>query len=411
MSSKVTIPSSADVVIVGGGLSGGLTALRLAVAKPELKVVLLLEKSSVSAPQTWCFRGSDVSEESLIWLKPLISKSWDNYEVSFPSAKRAFSSPLHAIRSEDFERELKSRLPGAVFFDVKINQVSGSLVRFEKGSIEARCVLDAREPATSDAAERLHGFRKSIAYGLKLNKPHGFSTPLLIDADCPQMDGLRYFRVLPWTDTDIMIEEVFLSNSPSLNDERLSRSVISYAERKNWQVDSVTREERTAWPLPLTAQSLAPFGTSEDAIKIGRAGGYYHSATSEELPDTVRFAEFFSSLPDLTTAPTREALLKFRRSWLSKQRFHRMLNRFMFFAAESPLRFHLLRSLYEFPEEVVERFFGGRLTWGDRIRILSHRPQSITFARAARTFRERHILDRVGVTSEAPTTTRATASN
>jgi lycopene beta-cyclase len=401
MSSK-SMPSIADVVIVGGGhagggLAAGLTALRLSIAKPDLKVVVLVDGPALaqaSVEGTWLFHSSDLGEESLLWIKPLITKSWDAHEIVFPHIKRTFSSGFHALRAEDFDRELKERLPDTFFYEQKVVELNSTTVRLANGkSIEARCVFDARKPDSQAELVR-NGFRKSISYLLELEAAHDLGTPLSVDATCPQMDGYRFFRVLPWDERHVMIEEAYHSNSPELNTERLSRSIHSYAERKGWKPKSTERIENLVRVLPMTEASLSA-GTPETAIPIGPAGGYYNAATGEELPDAVRFAEFIAGLPDLSFAPAREALLKHRRSWASKQRFYRVFNRFVFFASETSLRYQAYQTIYSFSEDAVARFFGGKITWSDRLRIVANRPQAVTLKRALRSMRERFIHERL----------------
>jgi lycopene beta-cyclase len=420
MSSK-SAPSNADIVIVGGGLAAGLTALRLSIAKPGLKVTVLIDGKRITGspssentdqadrseylPETWFFYGSDVSEESMLWFNPMISKSWNSSEVVFPHLKRTFNQTVHAIRSEDFEKFLLERLSESLIFEAKVTLITTNQVTLSNGQIiEAKCVLDARHAPTSGSAttngvDLKLGYRKSIRYLLNLNAPQNLpSVPITIDADCPQLDGFRFFSVFPWNQESVLIEEVYYSSTPILNGERLKRSVQSYAERKGWVVNSIDRIEKIVYQLPMTAESIAALNP-EQSLKIGRAGGYFNTATGNELADAVRLAEFFSSLENIEAEAVRESLYKFRRSWISRQRFLRMLNRFVFFASEPSLRYQIYERVFQFPNEVVEHFLGNQLTWRDRFRIMKNRPQAVTLSRALRSFKENFIHDRLSETT------------
>ena len=55
-------------------------------------------------------------------------------------------------------------------------------------------------------------------------------------------------------------------------------------------------------------------------------------------------------------------------------RFGRLLNRMLFGAALPDERYRVLEHFYRLPQPVIERFYAGRLTVRDRLRILSGKP-------------------------------------
>ncbi|MDZ4082914.1 MAG: lycopene cyclase family protein, partial [Bdellovibrionales bacterium] len=77
---------NADVIIAGGGLSGGLLALRLALAHPDLRILLLERQASLGGNHTWGFQTPGDTEP---WLTSVMTKSWDRFEVRFPNTDRA----------------------------------------------------------------------------------------------------------------------------------------------------------------------------------------------------------------------------------------------------------------------------------------------------------------------------------
>ena len=100
---------------------------------------------------------------------------------------------------------------------------------------------------------KLNGYQKLISLDLKLEAPHGLSEPVTIDATCPQLDGFRFFTLLPWDETTVTVQERFFSDSPELNRERIVMSVRSYAERQGWAIKEIAREERAILPSPMTS--------------------------------------------------------------------------------------------------------------------------------------------------------------
>jgi lycopene beta-cyclase len=386
--------SQVDFVIVGGGLAGSLTALRHSLRYPEADLLLLEEGAKLGGQHVWSFRESDLTSEMFSWVGPLISKSWDETEIKFPRFKRILKGRYHAIRSEDFHTKISEKLGGKIRLHSKVVQMTDSKVFIEGGkTITGTCVIDARGLDTL-AQPMLNGFRKFIGYDLILAERHTLARPLLIDASVPQLDGFRYFSAAPWDEKRVRIEEVFYSESSIINSERISRSVRSYAERNGWKIEKIEREERGILPLPMTSEWIKNSGEG-DAVCIGTRGGFFHSTTGDSFAEAVRVAEFVTSLTAPTTSGARLSLSRFRRPFVSRQRFYRMINRLLFYAAEPGLRYTVMQKLLEFPDDMIARFLAGRSSWSDRLRVISSGPP-VPLHRALRNFTERSVHERIG---------------
>ncbi len=392
---------NADVIIVGGGLAGGLTALRLTLDHPQKKILLLERGATLGDNHTWGFYEADLSTPAStgdsaepaarLWMQPLISKSWDSHEVRFPKLKRQIESRYHSIRSSKFHQGLMEKLGRNVRLNCDVVRISDTEIETKAGEIlRAPLVIDASGIAPEQKTPRTFagascGWMKFVGFDLKLKNPHGLDRPVLTDATVPQTDGYRYFSCLPWDETRVLVEETFLSSSPDLNQERISRSIRAYAERAGWEIESVERKEEGRLPLPMYALEYdLPSPTTiefdgEDFIdrtpvSISSRVGWFHSSTSHSLPDAVRIAEFISELPQLRTGPVRAELRKFRREWIEQQRFYRLLNRMVFRAVEPSLRYQILERFYGLREDLIERYFAGTTARADRPRILGAKP-------------------------------------
>lgn len=392
---------NADVIIVGGGLAGGLTALRLSQLHPDKKVLLLERESKLGGNHTWSFHESDLraleasevekTDEPELWLKPLISKSWNSHEVRFPKHDRIIENRYHSIRSDHFHKTLTNLLGRSVRLNCDIRRITDFEVETSDGVIlRAPLVINASGILPSQQTENTFagtgcGWIKSLGFDLKLKKPHGLNRPLLVDAKVPQMDGCRYFSYFPWDETRIFIKETFLSASSSLNHQRITRSIKAYAERAGWEIEDVERIEESHMPLPLYAltydlpstEAVEFDGedfTDQSPVCISTGSGWFHSATSDSLPDAVRIADFICGLEQLRTGPVRADLRKFRYDWIDQQRFYRLINRLMFRAAEPSLRYQVLERFYGLKNDVVERYFAGTTSRTDRTKILGYKP-------------------------------------
>jgi lycopene beta-cyclase len=384
-----------DVAIIGGGLAGGLTAYFMAQAHPDRRILLAEATDRLGGNNTWSFFETDVSPAALDLLKPLISRSWSSASVEFPRLKRTLDNAYHSIASSDFNRILKEKLgDDRIWFDSRATKLTDTTVLFENGSsIDAAAVFDARGLAAIPPSG-LNGYQKFIGYDVTLSAPHDLTAPILIDATCPQLDGFRFFYLLPWDQTRLLVEETFYSDTSELNEERISRSIKSYIERRGWTIKSIDREERGVIPVPLTAESITT-GVAGEPVLLGSRAGFFHATTGFSLPDAVRFAEFLAKAPEITTQSARDSLAKFRRPWLSRQRFYRLMNRLLFQASEPALRYTILQKFYEHTDDVIQRFYGGRTTWTDRVRILSGKPP-VPVSLALKNFSERSAIERIG---------------
>jgi len=70
-----------DMIIVGAGLSGLLTAWRCLDVNPELTVMVTEASDKIAGDHTWSFNLTDVDES-------LRAYQWDSYDVKFPKRER-----------------------------------------------------------------------------------------------------------------------------------------------------------------------------------------------------------------------------------------------------------------------------------------------------------------------------------
>lgn len=385
---------NADVIIAGGGLSGGLVALRLALAHPNLRVLILERESRLGGNHTYSFHSAGEPEA---WLQPIITRTWNQFEVRFPKTDKAISVNHSVVRSKDFHDGIVRKLGDGVRLGCSVKKISDSEVETSTGEIlRAPLVIDA----TGIHSQQIHknrfldvpcGWMKYIGFDLKLNKPHGLGLPVLMDARVPQMDGFRYFSITPISETTLFVQECYLSSNPDLNAERISRSILAYGERNGWSIQSISKpdnhKEHAAIPLPLhtfevdkermNSKKLVIEGEDfidRSPVQISAAQGWYHSATGQAVSDATRVAEFIASRSRLRTGPVRAELRHFRRDWVEQQRFYRTFNRLIFQAVEPSLRHIAFDRMMGLKEDIIGRFLSGTSTKTDATKIMSIKP-------------------------------------
>jgi len=111
--------TEADAILVGGGLSASLIALRLKASRPNLKIIMLERENRIGGEHTWRHFAADVSPAIAAWLAPLIVHEWPGYEVHFPAQGRTLTTPYRAITSERLRAVISELLGPDVIEDTR----------------------------------------------------------------------------------------------------------------------------------------------------------------------------------------------------------------------------------------------------------------------------------------------------
>jgi lycopene beta-cyclase len=373
-----------DVLLVGGGLANALIAWRLHERRPELRVRLIEAGDRTGGVHTWSFHASDLSDAERAWVLPLVERSWSGYEVRFPSRRRVLEAPYHAITSSGLDRRLRERLGDRILLRARAEEVTPSGVRLRDGSrIEARLVVDGR--GFERIPPGLHvGYQKFLGRRVRLNKPHGIARPILMDATVPQEDGFRFVYVLPWDEASLLVEDTRYSDGPALAMATLQARIVEYLAALGLAVEHVEHEEAGALPLPLRGDLDELWsGLPPGVPPAGVRAGLFHPTTGYSLPQAVRLAHLLAEMPRLDSARVRaQVRLVAERLW-REGAFFRLLNRMLFEAPGPGERYRVLERFYGLPEELIRRFYAGRLRGRDKLRLLAGRPP-VPLLRAAR---------------------------
>lgn len=380
-----------DFAIIGGGLSGCLTYMALKQSSPRLNIHIFEKNSALCGNHTWCFHESDIPDSAETWLRPLISKTWNEQEVHFPEYSRVLSTPYHCIRSHDLEAKTKAAAGPTLHLNCDFEKVvetpEGLFALYFKGQTEPVLVhsyLLARgwKPLEDPKSA---GWQKFVGLEVKLKHPHGLTRVTLKDVRQPQIDGYRFFYVLPFSEDELLIEDTYYSNHPILKDERIEKEILAYIQKRGWEIDKIQRREKGALPLYL---SLPKTGKSEGP-EIGAESQFVHPVTGYSTPMTLRMIQSLLDRSNLTVQSIKKAFAKNWDRERSKLKYFVLLNRMMFLAAKNETRYKILERFYTFPEPMIDRFYAGQLTWWDRIRILSGKPP-VPVGEALKALRSRH---------------------
>jgi len=210
---------------------------------------------------------------------------------------------------------------------------------------------------------------------MQLSEPHNLTKPIVMDATVEQFDGYRFVYVLPFGMDKVFVEDTYYSDKPDHDPRRYRQRLAEYADSKGWKVERVLREENGVLPVVMGGdlESYWASGSGRTA-KAGARGAFFQAVTSYSLPDAVRNAIFIAEQPDLDGDKLNMLMRQRAQEHWQNGKFYRMLNRMLFRGADTSDRYKILERFYRLKPGLIERFYAGKTTGGDKARILSGKP-------------------------------------
>ena len=362
-----------DLILVGAGLANGLLAWRLTQERPGLKILLLESDTRIGGNHTWSYHDGDLTPAQHAWLAPLVSNRWPRYDVVFPGYTRTLDSGYASIASSDFARVLTPALGARLRLGVEVARVGPTWVELAEGDrLQAGAVIDGRGPKASTRLAL--GYQTFLGQELRLAAPHGLTTPVIMDASVEQQGGYRFVYLLPFTPDTILVEDTHYVDTAAWEPARLRANIEEYVAARGWRVNAVLREEHGSLPIVLAGDFDRFWDDLAGQPCTGLRAGLFHSTTGYSLPHAVRLAERIAALPDVR-APSLFAAIRAEaeQEW-RRQRFFRLLNRMLFLAGSPDARWRVMQRFYRLPAPLIGHFYAGRLSLGDKLRLLSGKP-------------------------------------
>jgi lycopene beta-cyclase len=357
-----------DYALVGGGLQNGLLALALRAAQPGARIAMVERGTTLGGNHTWCFHAGDLPASARPWIEPLIAQRWPGYHVAFPGLRRQLDSEYACITASRFHRVVSEALAGPqhhllLEHDAELVEATRVVARQQT----AVCEIDARGPDRR-AFEDRSGFQKFVGLELRCAAPHGLTAPTLMDATVPQLDGFRFFYVLPLSADRLLVEDTVFSDSAYLDVAEFRQRIEAYAAAHGWWPAAIERQETGVLPLPWHVELSAPV----TPVIAGFQGGWFHPVTGYSFPLALRVAEAIAATAaEHLPGPKLTALWHQHRRQLGfAMRLNWML--FRWFAPEQ--RYHVLERFYRLPLASIRNFYALQLTAMDRARLLIGRP-------------------------------------
>lgn len=364
-----------DVAIAGGGLAGGLAALALRRARPDLRVALVESGATLGGNHRWSWFASDLDPDGAALLEPFRTARWSGYAVRFPHHQRTLATGYASMQSADFDAALRRELPAeTIFCNRQVAGLDARGIDLADGTrIEARSVIDARGIADASALEG--GWQVFMGRRLRTDGPHGLERPMIMDAAVKQHGAYRFVYTLPLGADELFVEDTYYADAPTLDRAALSGRIDRYCARAGWEGQPLDFETGV---LPVvTGGDFAAFSAAHatDGVALaGTRGGFFHPLTSYSLPFAVETALVIAREADLPGVQLAVLLAARSRTHWRATKFYRTLGRMLFGAGEPDERYRVFERFYRLPEPLVERFYAGRSTASDRARVLLGRP-------------------------------------
>lgn len=384
-----------DMIIIGAGLSGLLTAWRCLDVNPELTVLVVESSDKIAGDHTWSFNLTDVDKSLRDWIKPFIAYQWPRYDVKFPKRERTLEIPYCTGNSETLRASVKPHIESGrlqIMLKTRVASLDAESVTLESGEVKnAACILDARGFEPNENV--FLGYQKFVGKTIRTKEPHGLKNPIIMDATVKQLGGYRFVYCLPFTEHEILVEDTYYTDGPELSETQVAARVDDYIDAHGWDNNELVRQEKGVLPITLASER------ESDGCSIGIKGGFYHAVTGYSFPEALKIAEDLASenlhFCDVKECPPNcsAAIKTFSSKKGEEEGFLRLLNRMLFRACKPERRYKVLQRFYGLPQDLIERFYAGQLTTTDKARLLIGKPP-VPVTKALYNFSEKAFIRR-----------------
>ena len=379
------------LILVGAGLANALIAQRLSSTTVAPKILMLEASDLPFGQHTWSFHISDLSANDFTWIAPLVAHQWAGQSVRFPDLRRDLTSGYACLTSATVAQALARLNSVSLKANAEVAQVLPNQVVLSDGTVfTGDCVIDGRGFEQNSAL--VLGHQKFVGLEVETAKAHGLVNPIVMDACVEQRDGYRFIYVLPFSPTRLLIEDTRYSDSDSLDMQALAKDISDYANHQSWSIARVVRREHGILPIAM-AHDIEQFWKERplDIPEVGMRAALFHPTTGYSLPEAVRVANLVAQAWPVESAQLAKLIRAHAHKRWSQQWFYRLLSRMLFRAADPAKRHLILQRFYKLPQPLIERFYAGRTSAVDMIRILVGKPP-VPVDRALSCFSEKSLL-------------------
>ena len=362
-----------DLILVGGGLASSLIAWRLAIDRPEVRVCVVERDGTLGGNHTWSIFDSDITPVDREWLTPAIGHRWpEGYDVYFPRRSRTLTTGYSSLTSERLHASVAPLLGDRLIIGEAVVVDRQGVTLSDQRRLTAKGVIDARGPTATRALDL--GWQSFVGLTVRLAAPHGLTRPTIMDATVEQFGAYRFVYLLPFDARTVMVEDTYYTDSPVLDRPALKRRIDDYIRSRGWTVEAVVAEEEGVLPIAMDGDIDAFWADGPPVARAGLLAGLFHPVTGYSLPDAVLLARRIADQDDLSSAALRRVTETCSKRVWRDRAFYRLLNRMLFRAADPGQRWRIFERFYGLSDGILRRFYAGRSTRLDKLRILAGKP-------------------------------------
>jgi lycopene beta-cyclase len=280
-----------DFVIAGAGGAGlGLTYAMLDSPLKDCSILLIDRDAKQHNDRTWCFWGDPYTP--FAWLA---RHSWQKLSVRSEGNARTFDLTAGGSRGQrywmvsglDYYQAIREKLvqrPNVQWVAGSVERIwdepNRALVMVDGETIAARYVFDSiLRPHELDIDPQRHHFLRQHFMGWEIETPRPAFDPACatwFDFSTPQQADLRFFYVLPFSETRALVEYTIFSPQ-LLEKEQYQATLKAYIHNQLGVETYSVQAEETGW-IPM---SDFPFArrAGERILNIGTKGGLVKPST------------------------------------------------------------------------------------------------------------------------------------
>lgn len=277
-----------DFIIAGAGAAGLSLIYEILNSDRLSKLnILLLDKSlEPNSDKTWCFW-----DKNSISFKSLIYHTWDSLEVT--AHNNRFTEELseykyHCIRSIDFSDKIFDEVknhPNVTLLEADITGFSSrnemATVETSEGNFSAPNIFQSalRPPGYETNRVDISLMQHFMGWEIKTKAPQfDPKKAILMDFDVQQMDGVTFMYVLPFTETEALIEHTLFSGK-LLSDSEYEEGIRAYLiENYGLKDDDYTILRKEKGVIPMEDRHY-PAWYCDRVLNIGTVGGLTKPST------------------------------------------------------------------------------------------------------------------------------------
>ena len=307
-----------DIIIAGGGLAGLTLALECSKHTffDDKKIVILDRDDKSTNDRTWCFWAANA-----VFLPPVLFRSWKNcrfFGEDFDRALNIEPFTYHMIRGLDFYQWAKSVLnnkPNIVWIKANIESIDSlnGVVKTNAGVFKGAWVFNSafrakiEEPQPNDQyTQLLQHFQGWVIQTTEAQFDP--STITLMDYRVAQKGDTRFVYVLPFSETEAMVEFTVFSTALCSKEEytvELNNYINKYLQITDFKIKETEFGVIPMVDIPLKNQEGR-------VVNIGTAGGFVKGSSGYAFMRTQRKIKGFVENWVLSGAPDPAIL---RSSW------------------------------------------------------------------------------------------------